>query len=156
MGDALATVVHGAWGAFWIGFGVYQLFVGLGRPPSTTTASPAAIGFWFVGLGAITRTGALAALAESLVLCMLLAIGLSGDVDVVRTIAACFLLASAVLARYACSAMVLEAAHHRVVLPIGPRPPGPRQCRCARRSSSITANRESRPGSDPGEEVTTE
>lgn len=135
--DALATVVHGAWGAFWIGYGVYQLFVGLGGLPSTGASPVAAtaIGFWFIGLAAITWTGALAALAESLVLCgllavlaagaTLLAIGMIGDVGVVRTIAAYFLLASAVLAWYACSAMVLEAAHHRVILPMGLRAPRP-------------------------------
>ncbi|WP_020658578.1 acetate uptake transporter family protein [Amycolatopsis benzoatilytica] len=133
--DALATVVHGTWGAFWMGYGVYQLFVGLGGLPSTS-ASPvaaSAIGFWFIGLAAITWTGAVAALAESLVITSvlavlaagstLLAIGLIADVGAVRTIAAYFLLVSAVLAWYACSAMVLEAAHHRVILPMGLRQP---------------------------------
>ncbi|WP_033289526.1 acetate uptake transporter family protein [Amycolatopsis jejuensis] len=133
--DALATVVHGTWGAFWLGYGVYQLFVGLGGLPSTS-ASPvaaAAVGFWFIGLAAITWTGALAAMAENLAFTAVLvalaagstlqAIGLIADVGVIRTIAAYFLLASAVLAWYACSAMVLEAAHHRVILPMGARAP---------------------------------
>src|SRR5206468_5577722 len=34
--DALATGIHGAWGSFWIAYGIYQLFVGLGGDRKST------------------------------------------------------------------------------------------------------------------------
>ncbi|NKQ57790.1 acetate uptake transporter [Amycolatopsis sp. K13G38] len=129
--DALATGIHGAWGSFWIGYGIYQLFVGLGGLPGTSTSTLAAtaFGFWFIGLAAVTWTGVFAALAENTAVMLvllalatgstLLAIALIADVGTLRTIAAYFLLASAVLAWYTGSAMVLEATYKRVVLPMG-------------------------------------
>jgi uncharacterized protein len=134
--DALATGIHGTWGAFWIAYGIYQLFVGLGTLPSTA-ASPlaaTAFGFWFIVLAAVTWPGALAAAAESAAVMLvlltlatgatLLAIGLIAGLTAISTIAAYFLIASAVLAWYTASAMVLEAAYKRVVLPMGVRGPG--------------------------------
>lgn len=135
--DALATGIHGTWGAFWLAYGIYMLFVGLGGLPGPA-ASPlgaTAFGFWFIGLAAVTWTGTLAAAAENIAVMLVLlalaagstlfAIALLGGYGTVETIAAYFLLASAVLAWYAASAMVLEAAYKRVVLPMGKRGPAP-------------------------------
>ena len=131
--DALATGIHGAWGSFWLAYGIYQLFVGLGGLPGTAASPVAAtaFGFWFVGLAAITWTGTAAAMAENgaitLVLLTLaigstlLAIALIAGVPALETIAAYVLLVSAVLAWYTASAMVLEATYKRVVLPMGVR-----------------------------------
>jgi len=129
--DALATGIHGAWGSFWIAYGIYQLFVGLGGVPGTS-ASPvaaAAVGFWFIGLAAVTWTGVVAALAENMAVtavlgtlavgATLLAIGMIGGFSMLNMIAAYFLLVSAVLAWYTASAMVLEAVYKRPVLPVG-------------------------------------
>ncbi|MCR6490648.1 acetate uptake transporter [Amycolatopsis sp. OK19-0408] len=135
--DALATGIHGAWGAFWLAYGIYQLFVGLGGLPGTSASPVAAtaFGFWFIGLAAVTWTGTFAAFAENgavgLVLLTLatgstlLAISLIAGVAILETIAAYFLLASAALAWYTASAMVLEAAYRRVVLPMGKLGPAP-------------------------------
>ncbi|QRP42657.1 acetate uptake transporter [Amycolatopsis sp. FDAARGOS 1241] len=135
--DPLATAVQGAWGAFWFGYGLFQLFVGLGGLPGIA-ASPlaaTAFGFWFIGLAAITWTGFFGALAENASVALvllalaagstLLAIALIGSFPTIETIAAYFLLASAVLAWYTASAMVLEATYKRVILPMGKIGPAP-------------------------------
>src|SRR5205823_4260529 len=61
--DAVATAMHGMWGAFWLGWGVLNLLVAA----HTIAAGPTmdhALGFWFIALCAITASGALGALAE--------------------------------------------------------------------------------------------
>lgn len=129
--DALASGIHGAWGSFWIGYGIYQLFVALGGLPSTATSHAAAVafGFWFIGLAAVTWTGFVASLVENSALALvlftlaggstLLAIGLCAGFGALIPIAAYFLVASAVFAWYTASAMVLEATYKRPVLPVG-------------------------------------
>lgn len=37
--DGLATGIHGAWGSFWIGYGIYTLLVGLNVVPGTAGTS---------------------------------------------------------------------------------------------------------------------
>lgn len=135
--DALASAVHGAWGSFWIAYGIYMLFVGLGGLPSPVTSRAAAVafGFWFIGLAAVTWTATVAAVAQNLALSLvlltlavgttLLAIGFTAAVGVVVLIGAYFLIASAILAWYTGSAMVLEATYKRTILPTGARRPEP-------------------------------
>jgi succinate-acetate transporter protein len=135
--DPLATAVHGAWGSFWIGYGLLELFVGLGGLPgvSASPVAATAFGFWFIGLAAITWTGFFGAMAENAAVALvlltlaagstLLAIALIGSFATIQTIAAYFLLVSAVVAWYTASAMVLEATHKRVILPVGKIGPEP-------------------------------
>jgi succinate-acetate transporter protein len=129
----LATAMHGIWGSFWIGYGLYNLLIALAvLPPATTDPTAAvAFGFWFVVLSVITLVGAIAATAENIALTTvlatlaassaLLAIALLGGVRAVQAIGAYLLLASAVLAWYLAAAMILEATAGRAVLPIGRR-----------------------------------
>ncbi|MEN3300636.1 MAG: uncharacterized protein V7633_2694 [Pseudonocardia sp.] len=131
--DGLATGIHGAWGSFWIGYGIYTLLVGLGVVPGTATSPDArvAFGFWFIGLAAVTWTGFAAALAENIAFALvllalaagstLLAIGMTVGLPVLVTIGAIVLVASAVLAWYTASAMTLASSTGRNVLPIGRR-----------------------------------
>jgi succinate-acetate transporter protein len=131
--DALATGFHGMWGAFWIAYGIYQMFVALGVLPPTAASQLAAtaFGFWFIGLAAVTWIGVVAAAAENAAVTLvllavaigatLLAIGLIVASTTISTIAAYFLIASAVLAWYTGSAMVLNATYKRVILPMGIR-----------------------------------
>jgi uncharacterized protein len=131
--DAVATAMHGIWGSFWIGYGLYNLLIALGVLPAATTSGTASVafGFWFVVLAAITWVGAIAATRENNALTAvlgtlaagstLLAIALMGGVPVVQTVAAYVLLVSAVLAWYLGSAMMLEATFKRPVLPVGKR-----------------------------------
>lgn len=143
--DALATGVHGAWGSFWIGYGIYQLLVAVHLAPGVPAnrAAAVAFGFWFIGLAAVTWVAFAAALAENIAVSLvlltlaagstLLAIGWTLGLGIWTTIGAIVLVASAVLAWYAASAMVLQATAKRVVLPMGlrgqPQRPGtiPRQ-----------------------------
>jgi uncharacterized protein len=131
--DGLATAMHGIWGSFWIGYGLYNLLIALGvLPPATTDPTAAvAFGLWLVVLSAITLVGAIAATAENIALTtvlatlaassVLLAIAFLGSVPMVQTIGAYVLLAPAVLAWYLAAAMMLEATAERAVLPIGRR-----------------------------------
>jgi succinate-acetate transporter protein len=129
--DGLATAIHGMWGSFWIGYGVYFLLVALGAlpGPAADPLAAGAFGFWFVALAAITWVGTLAAVAENAALTAvlgtlaagstLLAIALLAGTALLETIAGYVLVASALLAWYTASAMVLEGAFKRVVLPVG-------------------------------------
>ena len=130
--DAVATAMHGVWGAFWIGYGVYYLLIAVGVLPTVAdpTAS-SAFGFWFVVLAAITWMGTLAAAADNVALTgtllflaagsTLLAIALLGGFPVVQAIAGYILILSALLAWYLASAMMVHATFNRFALPIGKR-----------------------------------
>ena len=131
--NGLATAMHGIWGSFWIGYGLYNLLITLGALPPAATDPTAAVAFGLcmVALSAITLVGAIAATAENIALTTvlatlavssaLLAIALLGGVPVVQAIGAYLLLASAVLAWYLAAAMMLEATTERAVLPVGRR-----------------------------------
>jgi succinate-acetate transporter protein len=126
--DGLATAMHGMWGSFWLAYGLlYTLFAtGVVTEP---TGKFTALGFWFIALGAITWMGALAALGESVGLFSVLATLASGSTIVaigeiggwsgIVEIAGWVFLASAALAWYVASAMMLEGVYGRVVLPVG-------------------------------------
>ncbi|MER7890534.1 GPR1/FUN34/YaaH family transporter [Micromonospora sp. NPDC094482] len=125
--DGLATAMHGMWGAFWLAYGVLFLLVALGAltPPTPFVA----LGYWFIALAAITWSGAVAALAKNLSLALTLialaagataqAIGQLADISGWRTLGAYFFIASAVVAWYTATAMMLEATYGRAVLPLG-------------------------------------
>ncbi len=126
--DGLATAMHGMWGSFWMAYGVlFALFAtGVLTEP---TGKFVELGFWFVVLGAITWMGALAALGDSLGLfgvlgtlaagSTLAAIGLITGTSGVEKAAGDVFVASAIIAWYVASAMMLEGVFGRVVLPVG-------------------------------------
>jgi succinate-acetate transporter protein len=129
--DAIATAMHGMWGSFWIGWGILNLLIMWGKVPLVPPGSKSdpAFAMWFWVLMAITAAGAFAALAESLGLfsvlgtlalgSLFLAIGLSaGSVGWVK-VAGWVLVASAILAWYVATAMMLMAGAGKVVLPLG-------------------------------------
>jgi succinate-acetate transporter protein len=125
--DGLATAFHGTWGSFWLGYGLLYLLIAVGvlTPPTPFVA----LGYWFVALAAITWSLALAALAENLGLAAVLAalaggstclaVGLIANSSGWRTVGAWFLIASAFLAWYVATALMLEGTWRRVVLPMG-------------------------------------
>jgi succinate-acetate transporter protein len=126
--DAVATAMHGMWGAFWIGYGILQLLLATKVLP-TGTALDHALGFWFIALCAITFSGMLGALVEGnlAVVAVLgtLAAGsglafvgfLNGTVGVQHAAGWVFVI-SAGLAWYTATAMMLKAAAGRVILPL--------------------------------------
>ena len=131
--DAIATAMHGIWGSFWIAYGLHELLIALGALPPTTAggSAPGAFGFWFVVLAAITWVATAAAAAESLALTgvlgmlasgsTLLAIAFLAAAPMIQVIGAYILIISALIAWYLASAILLESAHKRTVLPIGKR-----------------------------------
>lgn len=125
--DGLATAMHGAWGSFWLGYGLLYLLVAVGVLVPPTPFVP--LGYWFAVLAAITWSGTLAALAENLGLASVLGtlaagatcmgVGFIADIAGWRTAGAWFFIASAILAWYTATAMMLEGTFRRVILPVG-------------------------------------
>jgi uncharacterized protein len=70
--DALATAMHGMWGAFWMGWGLLNLLFAIGVLKVTDPNFLPAFGYWFIALGVITLMGAIAASAENLALALVL------------------------------------------------------------------------------------
>jgi succinate-acetate transporter protein len=129
--DTIATAMHGMWGSFWIAFGILNLLIQWGKVPDhpAGSVSDPAFAMWFYVLAAITAAGALAAIAESMALfsvlatlatgSALLAVGLSvGGTGWVK-VAGWVLVASAILAWYTATSMMLLSGAGRVILPLG-------------------------------------
>jgi succinate-acetate transporter protein len=130
--DIAATVAHGAWGSFWMAFGLLNIFILLHKLPAPAPGvSNSALGLWFFGLAYITFIPALATLAENLGIAAVLAtltagsalscvgwfnggigsgwLGAGGVLFVI----------SAGLAAYTVLAMSLMAITKRTILPTG-------------------------------------
>jgi succinate-acetate transporter protein len=129
--DAVATAMHGMWGAFWIAFGIFNLLIMWGKLPDTPAGSVSDPQFamWFWTLAAITAAGALAALAENLALFGVLltlslgsfamAIGLSAGSTGWVKIAGWLFVVAAILAYYVATAIMLLSGAGKVILPLG-------------------------------------
>ncbi|HEX4324724.1 MAG TPA: GPR1/FUN34/YaaH family transporter [Gaiellaceae bacterium] len=129
--DVVATAMHGMWGAFWIAFGIFNVLVMAGWLPDhpAGSISDPAFAMWFYTLAAITAAGALAAIAESMAVfsvlavlavgSALLAIGLSAGSTGWVKVAGWVLVASAILAYYTATAIMLLAGAGKVILPLG-------------------------------------
>jgi len=129
--DAIATAMHGMWGSFWIAFGILNVLVMWGKLPDhpAGSISDPAFAMWFYTLAAITAAGALAAIAESAGLFVvlgtlatgsaLLGVGLSVAGGGWVKVAGWVLVASAIAAWYVATALMLLAGAGKVVLPLG-------------------------------------
>jgi len=127
--DAVATAVHGMWGAFWMAFGVLALLLGSGRAVTPATPLFPALGYWFIVLAAITWVCAAASAAENRALettlillgagSTILAVGLLAGVEGLLIIAAYVFIACAVAAWYTASALMLNETFAREVWPLG-------------------------------------
>jgi succinate-acetate transporter protein len=126
--DAIATAMHGTWGSFWMAYGV--LFaLDAAHVLTLPTGKFVELGFWFIALGAITWMGALAATFENVLLCAVLstlaagstlaAIAFIGGFLGVQHAAGWVFVFSAGFAWLLASAMMLESAAGRVVIPLG-------------------------------------
>ena len=126
--DGIATAMHGMWGSFWLGYGILNLLAAAGALTLPTGKFPE-LAFWFFALAAITATGAIASLFESLGLFAVLAPLSAGSAFAAifylaggsgwETAAGWVLLASSWIAFYVAFAMMLEGAAGRVILPLG-------------------------------------
>lgn len=128
--DGMAVAVHTAWGAFWIGWGIMQLLVQTHVTPAVPLgAVNTGMAFWFIGLTLITFTCTLAAMASNAGVMLTLA-ALTGGAGITAAgfwagslttlrIGGWFFVVSAALAWVAVSAMVLEHAYGRTIIPLG-------------------------------------
>jgi succinate-acetate transporter protein len=129
--DTIATAMHGMWGSFWIAFGIFNVLVQWGKLPDhpAGSVSDPAFAIWFWTLAAITAAGALAAIAESVGLfsvlatlaagSFLFAIGLSAGSTGWVKVAGWVFVASAILAYYVATAIMLLSSAGKVILPLG-------------------------------------
>jgi succinate-acetate transporter protein len=129
--DTIATAMHGMWGSFWIAFGIFNVLVQWGKLPDhpAGSVSDPAFAMWFWTLMAITAAGAIAAIAESIGLfavlgtlaagSLFLAIGLSAGSTGWVKVAGWVLVASAILAYYVATAIMLVSSAGKVILPLG-------------------------------------
>lgn len=125
--DAIATAMHGMWGAFWIGYGILFTLISAGALSFEAASTP--LGFWFISLAAITLTGALAAMYENVALsavlhtlwigAALLAVGFLTGSTAWEVIAGYVLMLSAICAWYTGTALMLESVSGKAVLPVG-------------------------------------
>jgi succinate-acetate transporter protein len=129
--DTIATAMHGMWGSFWIAFGILNILVMWGKLPDhpAGSVSDPAFAMWFWTLMAITAAGALAAVAESIALFAVLgtlavgslffAIGLSAGSTGWVKVAGWVFVASAILAWYSATAIMMLSGAGKVILPLG-------------------------------------
>jgi len=130
--DVVATVAHGMWGAFWIAFGLLQIFILTGRLSAPVPGAPNyALGLWFFGLAYMTGIVATAATAENLGIAAVLwtlAVGsglssagwfISGIGNGWLGAGGVLFIISAGLAAYMVLAMSLLAMTKRTILPLG-------------------------------------
>ncbi len=126
--DAVATAMHGTWGAFWLGYGLLQLLLATGVLETGGTLDHA-LGFWFIALGAITISGMVGAAVEggfgvTAVLATLAAGSglaaaafLSGSTTTEHAAGWVFVI-SAALAWYVASGLMINAAAGKTILPL--------------------------------------
>jgi succinate-acetate transporter protein len=128
--DAIATAMHGMWGAFWLAYGILNILIAAHAltAPTPWFHNPE-LGFWFFALAAITGSGAVASLAESLGLFSVLSTlaagsGIAAGAFIYGShgwvqVAGWVFVFSAGFAWYVATAMMLAAAGGMVLLPLG-------------------------------------
>jgi hypothetical protein len=127
--DGIATAAHGAWGSFWIAYGILWLLMATGTIATPTPWYHAPeLGWWFFALAIITASCTLAASFEGLVLTSvlgtltvgsaILAWGLIEGNHTGVKVAGWVLVVAAGLAWYAATAMMLAGSAGRQVLPL--------------------------------------
>ncbi len=126
--DGLASAMHGTWGAFWLAYGILYLLFALGVLAPPRGAFPA-LGFWFVVLAAVTWAGAVASLATNAGLVSVLTLLAAGSTlmaiatllgsPLLTVISGYVFMVSALAAWYTATALMIEEAFGRAVLPLG-------------------------------------
>jgi succinate-acetate transporter protein len=126
--DAIATAMHGTWGSFWIAYGLLQLAF-MAKVLMKPTGAFQALRFWFIVLAVTTWMGMWAATAENKLVAVVLGFLAAGSTvaifgemtgtEWIKILAGYLFIASAIVAWYTASAMMLESAFHRPVLGLG-------------------------------------
>lgn len=128
--DGVAVAAHTVWGAFWLGWGTLMILVTVHLMPAIALGSTnRAFGFWWIGLCVVTASAGFAALANNWLLvgvlaalaagCGCTAAGFwSGGLTITNAGGYLFV-ASAALAWLLATALMLENAFGRTIIPIG-------------------------------------
>lgn len=128
--DAIATLAHGTWGAFWLGYGILNLLLATHTltAPTPWYHNPE-LGFWFFALAITTAIACVAATAESIAITAVLGTLAAGSGILAGgliygshgwvQVAGWVLVISAGLAWYTVLAMVTAAASGRTIVPLG-------------------------------------
>jgi succinate-acetate transporter protein len=127
--DGIATAAHGMWGSFWIAYGILWLLMATHTVPSPTPWYHATeLGWWFFALAIITASCFLAALFENVALSSvlltltvgsaILAYGLIDGSHTTVKVAGWVLVASAGLAWYVATGLMLKGVTGRELLPM--------------------------------------
>ncbi|MGA7909238.1 MAG: GPR1/FUN34/YaaH family transporter [Candidatus Sulfotelmatobacter sp.] len=116
--DAVAMALHGTWGSFWTAYGILEILFATGRVARPQGAFPE-LGFWFIVVAAVTW-GITAASGQNkgvATVLGLLAIGSTLEaiaelmgMDWLRMLAGYFLIASALVAWYVGSMLIMRFA----------------------------------------------
>jgi len=116
MNDAVALAMHGTWGSFWTAYGILELLYASGRVVRPQGAFPE-LGFWFIVVAAITwaitaasreNKGITSLLALLAIGSTLEAIAELAGIGWLRMLAGYFLIASALVAWYVASALIMR------------------------------------------------
>jgi uncharacterized protein len=128
--DGVAVAAHTAWGSFWVAWGILQLLVATHvMAPIPLGAASASFAFWFIALTLVTFWGALGALAQNILVFVVLAVLTAGSAVTAAGFWAGSLgtvnaggwlfVISAAAAWLAAGAMVLEHSFGRGIIPVG-------------------------------------
>jgi succinate-acetate transporter protein len=128
--DGLAVAVHTAWGSFWVGWGILQIFVTVHLLPAIPAgAVNQSFAFWFIALTLVTAWGALAALAQNLLLFVTLGVLTAASAVtaaafyagslVTAQVGGWLFVISAAAAWLVGGALVLENSFGRSIIPLG-------------------------------------
>lgn len=128
--DGAAVAVHTAWGSFWVGWGTLQILVTVGLLPAIPLgAANPSFAFWFIALTLVTAWGALAALAQNMLLFVTLGVLTAASAvtaagfyagSLATTQAGGWLyVVSAAAAWLVGGALVLENSFGRSIIPLG-------------------------------------
>jgi uncharacterized protein len=119
--DAVAMAMHGTWGSFFTAYGILEVLYASGRVARPTGAFPE-LGFWFIAMAAITWAITFASREDMGVTTVLtfLAFGSSFEaiaelagLDWLRIVAGYFLIASALVAWYVASELMMRLGRRR-------------------------------------------
>jgi hypothetical protein len=114
--DAVALAMHGTWGSFWVAYGILEILYATGRVVRPQGAFPE-LGFWFVAVAAITWGITAAAGKNKAVATVLTLLALGSTIEAVaelagadwlRMLAGYFLIASALVAWYVASTLIIR------------------------------------------------
>lgn len=128
--DGVAVAVHTVWGAFWMGWSILMMLTMIHVLPAIPLGTKnESFAWWFIGLAVVTISGFFASLGNSLGIgvtlgtlaagsCLTAAGFWSANLGVTHAGGYLFV-ASAAAAWYTATAMMLEHAYGRTILPLG-------------------------------------